>query len=109
MLSQPDSPLIPGKDLDVREISLSHLVTHLDVLGGEDDYGVSGEVFVNIAVAAVVEETDGGVETVSNRPGPVRKLRLCRFPVDGRRSNIVWLATILTVPGGPWPRLYRGC
>ena len=75
MLSQPDLPLLPGTDLDMREISLSYLVTHLDVLGGEDDDGVSGKVLVNIAVAAVVEETDSGVETIANCPGPVRKLR----------------------------------
>ena len=75
MLSQPDLPLLLRTDLDMREISLSHLVTHLDVLGGEDDDGVSGKVLVDIAVAAVVEETDSGVETIANCPDPVRKLR----------------------------------
>lgn len=76
MLSQPHPSLIPGEDLDVREISLRHLVSHLDVLGGQDDHGGAREIFEHVAVAAVIEEADGGVEAVTNCPGLVTELRV---------------------------------
>ena len=60
----------------MREISLRHLVSHLDVLGGQDDHGGAREIFEHVAVAAVIEEADGGVEAVTNCPGLVTELRV---------------------------------
>ena len=79
VLIQPDSPLLPGTDLDVREVALGHLVPHLDVLGGHDDDGGAREGFVDVGVAAVIQQADRGVETVTNSPGLVRKLLLGRL------------------------------
>ena len=82
MLSQPDPSLVPGTDLDVREISLGHLVPHLNVLGRQDHDGGAAEIFVDVAVAAVVQQANSGVETVTNRSGPVCKLGLWRFAAE---------------------------
>ena len=82
VLGQPALPLVPGAELDMRVVALRHLVTHLDVLGRQDHDGGAREVFVDVAVAAVVQQTDGGVETVTNRPGLVDKIRVGRFAAE---------------------------
>ena len=81
VLGQPHPPLIPGDDLDTGEVALSHLVSHLDVLAGHHDDGVSGEVFVDVGVAAVVEQTDGRVEAVTDSSDFVLKLWVGRLSI----------------------------